>query len=203
MKLNFNLEDVHYLKLEYVNNTIPETTKLAIKEKKENEFVAIGRKLDHTLIKTPQKATLGFVCHDGLYSTTAEINKVEADEEYTYYYIQNPATLDYQQNREYYRILAKYDCIYTIYTEDGNESFTAETYDISAGGVSIIIPDNAISKDECSIVIMLPDGDLKSHVKFVRCDVHNDDYRLSFEFTDLSARDIERLTELCVNKQVY
>ena len=201
MKLNFNLEDISYMKTEIRNGDEQETIKLAIREKKENEFIAIAKRMDISKIKIPQRVPLGFICQDGLYSTIAEISAVDVKEDYTYFSIQNPSTLDFQQNREYYRILAEYDCIYTIDSKDGTESYSAVTYDISAGGVSIILSENAISKEECTIVIMLPDGDLKSHVKFVRCDLFDDNYRLSFEFSDLPDREYQRLTQLCINKQ--
>ena len=201
MKLNFNLEDIKYLKISYFKGDKEEVIKLALKEKRENEFIAIGPAMDTLAIRTPQKISIGFVCHDGLYTTSANLKEVSAQDGYTYFVIKNPETLDYQQNREYYRILVDYDCIYTVYSDDGTESYSATTYDLSAGGVSIIMEENAISRDECSIVIMIPGGDLKSHLKFMRCDVHEDNYKLSFEFTDLSERDYQRLNELCVNEQ--
>lgn len=202
MKLNFNLEDITYLKIELKIGESTQVIKLALKEKLENEFVAIAKKMDITGIHTPQKITIGFVSTEGLYTTTTELRNVVEKDDYTYFYIQNPATLDYQQNREYYRVLAEYDCVYTVYSEDGTESYSAVTHDISAGGVSIIMEENAVSRDECAIVIMMPDGDIKSHVKFMRCDALEDNYKLSFEYTDLSERDYQRLSEICVRKQL-
>lgn len=203
MKLNFNLEDINYLKITYQKNGTSETIKMGLKEKTENKIIAAAKIFDITGIETPQTVSIGFVCNDGLYTTTTELSTIYQDESFTYIEMLNPKTLDYQQNREYYRVLAEYDCIYTVYGDYENESYSAVTYDISAGGVSIVLPENAISKDECSLVIMFPDGDLKSHLKFMRCEALDDNYKLSFEFTDLSERDLKRLQDLCVSKQVY
>ena len=96
--------------------------------------------------------------------------------------IQNPETLDFQHNREFYRVPAQFDCIYTIDTDEGVESFNAETYDISTGGVSIITNVNIIPTRETSIVIFMPDRELKAYLKIVRCDVFEGKYKLSFMF---------------------
>ena len=202
MKLNFNLEDINYLKLDYANNEMTETIKLALKEKRENEFVATFPIIDIDNIKTPQTVSLSFICHDGLYKTTTTLNKVYNEDGFTYFEIKNPETLDYQQNREYYRILAEYDCIYTIDTDNGIESYNAVTYDISAGGVSIVLNENAITKHESAITILMPDGEIRSHLKFIRCEIFEDQFKLSFEFTDLTEKDYARLAELCVHKQL-
>ena len=203
MKLNFNLDSISYLKIEYMNNNNLDTIKLALKEKLENEFIAIAEDGDYKNVETPQKVSLTFVCDDGAYKTTATLQEIKNQEGTNYFVIENPETLDYQQNREYYRILANYDCIYTIDTGNDIESFNATTYDISAGGVSIITKENIIPTRETQIVIFLQDRDLKAHLKFVRCEAHEDDnYKLSFIFTDLGERDYKLLTDFCIKKQL-
>lgn len=202
MKLSFNLEDIIYLKLEYNNDGRDEIIKLALKDKVENEFIAVAPKAMVAGVKTPQKVNFDFICHNGIYKTQTMLNSITIEGDYAYLALENPDTLDYQQNREYYRILAEYDCIYTV--DDGYETktYTATTYDISAGGVSIIMSENVISQEEMSIIIATPEREVKSHIKFVRCEAYEGDYKLSFEFTDLSERDYKLLSDLCVNKQL-
>jgi len=203
MQLSFNLEDISYLRLEYKDESgESKIIQLAVKEKRENEFIAIADSEGLSYIDTPQKISLDFIAHDGLYKTTTMLKEVKPEGSYTYFIIENPASLDYQQNREYYRILADYDCIYTVDNGIDVESYNAVTYDISAGGISIIVDENVISQEEMSIVICMPDRDVKSHLKFIRCEMHEDKYKLSFEFTDLSERDYEMLSNLCVMKQL-
>ena len=203
MKLNFNLDDIKYLRLEYNIDGNEYSTKLALKEKRENDFIAVIPVEENFSIHTPQKIGLTFVCDDGLYKTIATVREIFEDNEFYNIVIDNPNTLDYQQNREYYRILAEYDCIYTVETYNGMESFNAVTYDISAGGVSIITTENIVPTRETSLVIFMPDRDLKTHLQFVRCEaLENNEYKLSFIFTDLAERDFEMLSELCVKKQL-
>ena len=203
MKLNFNLDDIKYLRLEYGTDGRDFSTKLALKEKRENDFIAIIPADNEFSLHTPQKVFLTFICDDGLYKTRTTVKEIIKDDEFYNVVIDNPETLDYQQNREYYRILAEYDCIYTVETADGMESFNAVTYDISAGGVSIITTENIVPTRETSLVIFMPDRDLKTHLQFVRCEaLENNEYKLSFIFTDLAEKDFEMLSELCVKKQL-
>lgn len=204
MKLNFNLEDIECLKLDFDNEEYHSSIKLALKEKRENDFLAIAPTHQKVAFDTPQKITLTFICHDGLYKTTTIVNDIYEEDGYKYFVINNPESLDYQQNREYYRILSKYDCIYTIDTGSGIESFNAVTYDISAGGVSIISSENIVPTRETSIVICMPERNLKAHIQFVRCEAYGEDeYKLSFFFVDLSDKDYKFLSDLCVQKQLH
>ena len=203
MKLNFNLDDIKYLKLEYNQEGKDVSSKLALKEKRENDFIAVMPAENGFNTHIPQQMSLTFVCNEGLYKTQAVVKEVVKDEDLIYVIIDNPDTLDYQQNREYYRILAEYDCIYTVETSDGIESFNAVTYDISAGGVSIITTENIVPTRETSLVIFMPERDLKTHLQFVRCEaLDRNEYKLSFIFTDLTERDFQMLSELCVKKQL-
>jgi len=203
MQLSFNLEDISYLKMEYFEGEIERTLKLAIKEKKENEFIAVCETNGLSYIETPQKVAIDFIAHDGLYKTHTMLKEIRNEGEYTYFVIDNPASLDYQQNREYYRVIVEYDCIYSVDTENGTESFNAVTYDLSAGGVSIIMDENIISQEEMSIVICMTERNIKSHLKFIRCErFEESQYKLSFEFTDLAEKDYEILQNLCVTKQL-
>ena len=201
MQLSFDLKSIKYLKIEYTTNNVDYSYKLALKEKKENSFIALMPREEKIELTTPSTVVLSFICHDGLYRTDAIIENISEDEDYTIIEIQNPKTLDYQQNRSYYRILADYDCVYTIETEDGMESFNATTYDISAGGISIITDKNTIPTRETSIIIYTPERSIKSYLKFIRCEAFEDAYKLSFIFIDLEEKDFEYLTKICVDKQ--
>lgn len=202
MQLNFNMDSIKYLKLEYMDGGVLTSNKFAFQEKTENEIVAVINEIDAGQIGTPQEVSLDIICSDGIYKTRAKLQKIKTENEYTYFIIENPDTLDYQQNRNYYRVLAEYDCIYTVYTDDGVQSYNAVTYDISTGGVSIIMEENIVSKEESSLAIMMPDGEIRSNLEFARCEVFEDNYKLSFKFTDLSERDAEKLSKICIKEQL-
>ncbi len=202
MKLSFNLENIKYLELTCVVEGKMQVMKLAVKEKLEFDFCAVAPKLGSVYIETPQEVLLKFVCSDGVYKTNTTLKDVVYGEDETSFIINNPKSLDYQQNREYFRILAEHDCVYTVDTEEGVESFDAVTYDISAGGVSIIVEKGVFSKEESSIIITTPERNIRSHLRFIRCEAYDENYKLSFEFTDLPPSDFQFLSELCVSKQV-
>lgn len=202
MELNFNLDSIEYIQLDYIEKEEVKSIKLALKEKRENYFIAIAPQQDTVHISTPQKVSVSFIGKDNLYRTTTILNATHNENGFTYYTIDNPETLDFQHNREYYRIPAQYDCIYTIETGQGIESFNAVTYDISAGGVSIITSENIIPTRETSIVIFMPDKDLKAHLKFVRCELFEESYKLSFIFTDLTEKEYNLLSEFCITRQL-
>lgn len=201
MILNFDLESIKHLKIEIRTSEVVATYKLALKEKKENSFIAVMPKEENLEISTPATVSVSFVCYDGLYTTDAVIDSISHDHEYTILEIENPKTLDYQQNRSYYRVLAEYECVYTIETENGMESFNAISYDISAGGISIITEENIIPTRETSIIIYTPERSIKSYLKFVRCEAYEDNYKLSFIFIDLDKKDVDYLTKICIDKQ--
>ena len=202
MRLSFNLENINYLEITCVVGGKVQLLKLAVREKREFDFHAIVPSLGNVRIETPQEVLLKFVCKDGVYKTNTKLKEVIEEGGNTCFVIENPKTLDYQQNREYFRILAEYECVYTVDTEDGIESLEAVTYDISAGGVSIIVDRSLFSTDESSILIMIPERHIRSHLKFVRCEAYENSYKISFEFTDLSKTDFDFLSEMCVDAQL-
>ena len=202
MKLSFNLENINYLELTCVVNSKVQVLKLAVKEKREYDFHAVVPNMGSVRVETPQEVLLKFVCKDGVYKTNTTLKEVLDEGENTCFVIENPKSLDYQQNREYFRILAEYECVYTVETEDGVESLEAKTYDISAGGVSIIVNKSVFSTEETSILIMADDRHIRSHLKFIRCEAFDSAYKISFEFTDLAEADFALLSEMCINAQL-
>lgn len=203
MKINFNLETIEFIQIECLNDKGEEQKiRLALKEKRENDFVAITETEEMFCIDTPKEVTLSLVSNNNLYKTTTTLKELYRCNEYLNFIIQNPETLDFQHNREFYRVPAQFDCIYTIDTDEGVESFNAETYDISAGGVSIVTDINVIPTRETSIVIFMPDRELKAYLKFVRCDAFENKYKLSFIFLEIKPQDLEMLEQYCITKQL-
>ena len=187
---------------EVIKNNEEKKLRLALKEKRENDFIAIADTGENFYMSTPQRVTISLISNNSLYKTTTMLNEIYLSNGYMNFIIQNPETLDFQHNREYYRVLASFDCIYTIDSENGIESFNAETHDISAGGVSIITDINIIPTRETSIVIFMPDRELKAYLKFVRCDAFEGKYKLSFTFLDIKPNDYEMLEQFCITKQL-
>ena len=78
MRLSFNLENIRHLKLRYDDNGRKKHIQLALREKKENEFIAVSSKKDIS-IKVPQKISIEFVTSDGIYNTQTVLKNVMSD----------------------------------------------------------------------------------------------------------------------------
>ena len=204
MNFNFNLDDIKYIKIEYMNaDGIPVTNKLAIKNMDEHEIYACMMSDTRPNVILPQDVELSIICDDGLYKTTTQLKAMMYDEdEYIYYSIKTPKHVEHQQNRNFFRILAEYDCIYTAELENGTEAMNARMYDLSANGVSILLESNTVSLEEASLVIFMEEKEIKSHIQYIRSERMGDEFKISFLFTDISDRDKDYISKICIQKQL-
>ena len=105
MKFNLDLDNINYLKIIYKNaDDTTVCTKAAIKRIGEREIFACAKFEDDLKINTPQDVSLSFVCVNGLYRTNTTLKFIENDPPYIYFTLRTPEGLEYQQNREYFRI---------------------------------------------------------------------------------------------------
>lgn len=203
MKFNLSLEEIKYVKIIYKDiNNKPCAKKAALKRANEKEFLICTKFEDIIEIETPQEITLSIICQDGLYRTKAILKKIENDEPYTFFVIDPPAGLEYQQNREFFRILVKQECTYCVHTNAGTVNIPATTYDLSANGISIDIETALIPQEDASILLNINDNKIKSRVKFVRKESIPNGYRLSFFFTNISEADRDLISQFCLKKQL-
>ena len=148
MKFSFKLEEIKYVKLGYKDSEgYIENSKAAIKEINEKQILACARFNDGIELDLPQEIDFSVICNDGIYKTKTILKSVEKDEPYVFFVLETPVGIEYQQNREYFRVPVKYDCIYNIREDGSIKEFSAQTADISANGVSIILPTHTISEE--------------------------------------------------------
>ncbi len=203
MKFNLNLEDIKYIKILYKDiNGNPCTIKSAIKSVSEREIIACTKFENGLQIESPQDVTLSIVCHDGLYRTKTKLKSVDNEEPYIFFALETPQGLEYQQNREYFRVPIQYPCVYTITTEDKIKEFKTHTLDISANGVSIFMPVHEISNEESRIEISFNDISIASGIKYVRSEKIDGGYKLSFTYTAISNLDRDFISQVCIKKQL-
>ncbi len=203
MKFNLNLEDIKYIKILYKDYSgNPCNIKAAMKSVNEREIIACAKFENGLQIETPQEVTLSIVCNDGLYRTKTKLKSAANDEPYMFFALETPQGLEYQQNREYFRIPVQYPCIYTITTEDKIKEFKTHTLDISANGVSIFMPAHEISNEESRIEIMFNDISIASGIKYVRSEKIDDGYKLSFMYNAISNLDRDFISQICIKKQL-
>ena len=89
-----------------------------------------GKYIANLEIEVPQEIMLSIICNDGLYKTKAQLRRLENEEPYAFWFVQTPQGLEYQQNREYFRIIADYECIYSLKNGDNLKEIFTKTINI-------------------------------------------------------------------------
>ena len=203
MKFNLDLNSVKYIKINYkdVNGNIC-STKAALKRIDDREILACRKFEDGIKVETPQNITLCVVCNDGLYQTKTVLKSVENDEPYTFFILETPAAIDYQQNREYFRVAVNYDCIFTTSSYYETRQLKAQTFDISANGISLIFPIHEISMEKAKLYITINNRDIEANLKFVRSEKVEKGYKFSFMFSKISTADQDFIAQTCIQKQL-
>lgn len=203
MKFTFNLEEIKYIKLVYQDKDgTLKSVKGAIKSIDDKKILVCAKKDNDIDMSLPQKAVLSIVCNEGLYRTETVINSIEMDEPYVFIILNTPQGMEFQQNREYFRILAQYNCIYYVSEQANTVSYTSKTVDISANGVSIVLPVLAVSEEDAELEIMIKERLVHINVKYVRSEKLKDGYKLSFQYTKISDKDRDYISQVCIQKQL-
>lgn len=203
MRFNINIENIKYIKILCMDKEDkPCTIKAAIKKIDENEIVACSRIEEEFPAKAPVDVTLSIVCTDGLYRTKTKLKSVDVVESYLIFSLEIPQGLEYQQSREYFRIPVEYDCIYSLKIQDEIKQYRAKTIDISANGVSILMPEHVVSEGECYLEISIEGIDIRSEVQYVRSEKTDRGYQLSFKFTQIMTQDRDFISKVCIQKQL-
>ena len=153
MKFNLNLNDIKYVKILYKDgNDKPCIKKAAIKKTSEKEILACAKADGDLNIALPQDITLSIVCDDGLYRTKTILEAVDKDDPYIFFVIKTPEGMEYQQNREFFRIPVKKECTYCVNTEAGVVQIPAMMNDLSANGISIDIEASMLPQQDANII---------------------------------------------------
>lgn len=203
MQFNLNLEDIRYVKI--LCKSIEGSTcliKTAIKKIDERELLACIKVDEGPMPQYNQEVTLSIICQDGLYRTKTNLISSYTDDKYRYIQLETPRGLEYQQNREYFRIMADYNCAYYLKIGEDVKTLTAKTYDISANGVSIILPIHAFSEEDSEIEMMIDEKIVRAQIRYVRSEKHENGYKLSFTYTSISDKDRDYISRICIQKQL-
>ena len=203
MKFNLSIDNIKYVKILYANAAgNPVSIKAAIKQIDDREIITCLKHEENFDIKTPQLVTLSIICSEGLYRTQTKLKSYTNQTPYTYLYLETPGSLEYQQNREYFRIPASYNCIYYVQNNGQPAKFQAQTADISANGISINLPVHVFSEEDAEIEIMVEERLVSAKIRYIRSEKTDDGYKLSFTYTDISNRDRDYISQICIKKQL-
>lgn len=203
MKFNLSIDNIKYVKILYANsNGNPVSIKAAIKRIDDREIITCVKYDDDIEIKTPQNVTLSIVCSEGLYRTQTKLKSYSCEDPYIFMYLETPASLEYQQNREYFRVPAAYNAVYYVKNNGQPAAFTTTTADISANGISINLPVHVFSEEDAEIEMMVEEKLICSKIRYIRSEKTDTGYKLSFKFVDISNRDKDFISQVCIKKQL-
>ena len=203
MKFDLDIDKIKYLKILYADtNGSPVTIKAGLKKITEHEITACIKFEDYFNIKTPQDITLSVVGTNGLYRTKTVLKSYSSDPPYIFLYLEKPENMDFMQNREYFRVPVSYKCKYMVNNNGIPALFDAEISDISASGVSIILPVHVFSEKDSKIEIITDKRIIIAGIKYIRSERINDGYKLSFAFTKISEKDRDCISQICILKQI-
>jgi len=201
MRFNLKLEDIKYIKILYIDSQNQSNlTKAALKKIDEREILACAKFENGIDIETPQEVVLSLICNDGLYRTKTKLKSVEEDDPYVFLFLETPLGIEYQQNREYFRVKANYECVYKV--NDETSPIKAKAFDISANGVSILLQNHVINDDLSKLIIKINGRDIETMVRYVRSEKIETDYRVSFAFAKISEQDRDFISQVCIQNQL-
>jgi c-di-GMP-binding flagellar brake protein YcgR len=203
MEFNFEPIDINYIKISYID-TDGNFCSINTSAKKITEnYLYVSVKLNGNLkIDIPQDVKINLICNDGLYQGDSTILSIENDLPYVLIKLEKPEEIVYYQNREYFRVKAKYPCLFRVKQENINKDFETETIDISANGVSILMPIFVKSEPSSNIELNIENRNIKIKAKYVRIEKCNDAYKISFSFINISNSDRDYISQICIKKQL-
>ena len=199
MKFNLNLDNINYIKIVYKDKSGTVCcTKAAIKNMNEREIFACAKFEDNLFLDTPQEVSLSFVCENGLYRTSTTLKSIENDAPYIFFVMKTPVGIEYQQNREYFRVKMDEDAIISF----ENETIPCKIHDISANGVRLILLRKVDIPEEVNLDLLFSEKELKIKSKFIRFDTEDNIPKVSFEFLGITDSERDFISQKCIQKQL-
>lgn len=202
MVKEFDYEKIKYIKMEGKNtsDSICVTT-LSLRNILEKKIILYCENRDNTNIKCPQKVYLKFVCNDGLYVAYTELTEVRTGDALCYFTVQKPLNYEYQQKREYFRINRKINCCVKFLTESENKIIQAQANNISANGISIIMPDE-YANQLLNLTIRLDNCEVHTLIRYIRSEKLKNGYLVSFKYENISTKDRDIIAKYCIKQQL-
>lgn len=203
MKFNIKLEEIKYVTISYYDKTNSECTTRAGVKKYDEKFVYATAKFEDGLnIETPQRVTIKFVCSDGVYFAETILDYIKNDAPYTFFTLLTPKEVDFQQKREFFRVPAEYECTYKLLKYNIATEYKTKTHDISAGGISIILPNQEDEEKITEINININGKILNLPVFFVRSIKKDDIYIASYKYNKIAEATRDLISQTCFKLQL-
>ena len=199
MNFSLNIDDIKYVKLTCKDKDNNEfCTKAAIHDINERQFYVSAKQEEFINIPFPQEITISFVCENGLYITKSELTFAEFNEPHIFFTIKTPQGIDYQQNREYFRVKMNEKAI--LYFP--NTKIDCSIYDISASGIRLILDKKYDIPEKVEIEMIFPSRNIRVKAKFVRFDEENEHIKAACHFYSLPENIRDLISQICIQKQL-
>ena len=164
----------------------------------ENELFACAKFEDGLDIQTPQEVSVSFICENGLYRTNTILKSFQNEEPYVFLFLQVPQGIEYQQNREYFRVKMNENVIVKF----NNSVKTCKLYDISANGVRLVLDENITFSENVELNILFDKNNVTAKARYVRTDNDDNILKASFYFTKISDNDVDFIAKKCIQIQL-
>ncbi len=199
MQFNLNLENIKYTKIVYKDREENvHFLKAAIRSMSENELYACAKFEDGLDIETPQEVSVSFICENGLYRTNTILKSIENAEPYVFLTLKTPQGLEFQQNREYFRVRMEENVIMTF----SDTVISCKTFDLSANGVRLKLEKYMHFPENVMLDILFTPKNIKTKAKFVRIDDEEGILKASFNFVHLDENSRDIISQKCIRKQL-
>lgn len=199
MKFNLKSESINYIKILYNDNEdFTHCTKASVKRIDEHEIFACSRFDEGLYLKTPQDVSVSFVCENGLYRAKTVLKYVQNEEPYTFFSLKTPEEIEYQQNREYFRVKMEEDVLLSF----DHNVIPCKIYDISANGIKLKLDKEIELPEDVHINILFQPHNIEAQAKFVRIDKYEESFLVSLSFIDLSEHDRDKISQKCFQIQL-
>ncbi|MBE7710774.1 MAG: hypothetical protein E7Z92_01400 [Cyanobacteria bacterium SIG31] len=204
MRFNFKVEDIKYVKILYKDHTdTPATVKGGIKRISEREILVCTKFIEELLLINPQEVVISFICSDGLYRTKTFLKSIENAEPYILLVLQTPQGMEYEQNREYFRVSVEYDCTCEIKDNENIKELNGKTIDLSANGICAKFSTPFLSASEVNLKLYIENRVIELASRIVRNEIAEDNtFKASFAFTKVLDSDRDFISQICIKKQL-
>lgn len=203
MKFNLSEENVNYVKITYADKeNFSHCIKSAVRLIGGTEILVSTKFEEDVFIPVPQDVDIGIACDNGLYKAHTVLRKVEFEDPYTLLSLKKPEEVEFQQNREYFRVKIQENAIISYENGEEQVKLSALTYDLSAKGVRIEIDEEIDFPAQVTISLFFQNKIIVAPSEFIRNDNEDNILKASFRFTDISQSDLDFISQVCFKKQI-
>ena len=198
MKFRLNIDYIKFTELKCGNTTIKCDVRSINNEK---IFLCSKYNVDYLKIAS-QDVVAKFVCIDGLYTIKTKLELVKRDEPYVIFTLKTPLEMNFEQKRNFFRIETSQSCICETELDGVISQYSGIIVNLSANGVCALFPNYFLTNGECSFKFKLDGKDFILKSKYIRSENYNNNYKVSFTFTEIADEEKDFISKTCFQKQL-